>query len=52
MKKITLLVASLFLVGEMANASENPVFSNNTTITRFDFEEPIAFTERGWLLKV
>ena len=47
MKKITLLVASLFLVGEMANASENPVFSNNTTITRFDFEEPIAFTERG-----
>ena len=47
MKKITLLVASIFLVGSMANASENPVFSDNTTIARFSFEEPIAFTERG-----
>jgi hypothetical protein len=47
MKKITLLVASIFLVGNMANASENPVFSDNTTIERFNFDEPIAFTERG-----
>ena len=47
MKKITLLVASIFLVGSMANASENPVFSTNTTIARFNFDEPIAFTERG-----
>ncbi|MFM9988957.1 hypothetical protein [Flavobacterium sp.] len=47
MKKITLLVASIFLVGNMANASENPVFSDNTTIARFSFDEPIAFTERG-----
>lgn len=47
MKKITLLVASIFLVGSMANASENPVFSDNTTIARFSFEEPISFTERG-----
>ncbi|WP_310557434.1 hypothetical protein [Flavobacterium sp.] len=47
MKKFTLLVASIFLVGSMANASENPVFSDNTTIARFNFDEPIAFTERG-----
>lgn len=47
MKKITLLVASIFLVGSMANASENPVFSDKTTIERFGFDEPIAFTERG-----
>ena len=47
MKKITLLVASIFLVGNMANASENPVFSDKTTIARFNFDEPIAFTERG-----
>jgi hypothetical protein len=47
MRKITLLVASIFLVGSMANASENPVFSDNTTITRFGFDEPIKFTERG-----
>ncbi|WP_300568259.1 hypothetical protein [Flavobacterium sp.] len=47
MKKITLLVASFFLVGSMAVASENPVFSDNTTIARHGFEEPISFTERG-----
>ena len=47
MKKITLLVASIFLVGSMANASENPVFSDNTTDSKFDFDEPISFTERG-----
>jgi hypothetical protein len=50
MKKITLLVASIFLVGSLANASENPVFSdNNKTITnpRYSFDEPISFVERG-----
>ena len=47
MNKITLLVASIFLVGSMANASENPVFSDNTTNLRFDFDEPISFNERG-----
>jgi hypothetical protein len=47
MRKITLLVASIFLVGSMANASENPVFSDNTKIAKFGFDEPIKFTERG-----
>ncbi len=47
MKKFTLLVASFFLVGSMAVASENPVFSDNTTSARFDMDEPISFTERG-----
>lgn len=47
MKKFTLLVASFFLVGSMAVASENPVFSDNATIARFDMDEPISFTERG-----
>ena len=47
MKKITLLVASIFLVGSMANASESPVFSDKVTNSRFDFDEPISFSERG-----
>jgi hypothetical protein len=50
MKKITILVASFLLVGNMAKASENPVFSdNNKTITnpRHNFDEPISFVERG-----
>jgi hypothetical protein len=50
MKKITLLVASIFLVGSLASASENPVFSDNhKTITapRYSFDEPISFVERG-----
>jgi hypothetical protein len=47
MRKFTLLVASFFLVGSMAVASENPVFSDNTTSARFDMDEPISFTERG-----
>ena len=47
MNKITLLVASIFLVGNMANASEKFVFSDNTTNLRFDFDEPISFCERG-----
>ena len=47
MKKITILVASIFLVGSMAQASENPVFSETFTKNSFDFNKPISFTERG-----
>lgn len=49
MKKITLLVASIFLVGSVANASEiiNPSDDNYKTATRFNADEPIQFTERG-----
>jgi hypothetical protein len=38
MKKITLLVASVLLVVNIANAQRND---------RFSFDEPISFTERG-----
>ena len=49
MKKITLLVASLFLVGSVANASEIINISDEvyTIDTRFDENEPIQFSERG-----
>ena len=47
MKKITLLVASIFLVGSLAQASENPVFSETATFNKFGFDEPISFVERG-----
>lgn len=47
MKKITLLVASIFLVGSMAKASENPVFSETNNNLGFGFDEPISFVERG-----
>jgi len=51
-KKITLLVvASIFLVGNMALASENPVFSDNTNRREYYIDyrdaEPIIFRERG-----
>jgi len=51
-KKITLLVvASILLVGSMAYASENPVFSDNTNGRGFYIDyrdaEPIIFKERG-----
>ena len=51
-KKITLLVvASILLVGSMAYASENPVFSDNTNRRGFYIDyrdaEPIIFKERG-----
>lgn len=39
MKKITLLVATVLLVGNVVNATEER--------TRFSFEEPISFVERG-----
>lgn len=54
MKKITLLVASIFLAGSMAHASENHVFSDNNGKGKekgwkVDYRdaEPIKFTERG-----
>lgn len=52
MKKITLLVvASILLVGNMALASENPVFSDNTNRRGYYIDyrdaEPIIFRERG-----
>lgn len=51
-KKITLLVASIFLAGGMAYASENPVFSEGNKEKRMrlvDYRdaEPIVFNERG-----
>lgn len=47
MKKITLLVASILLVGSVANASEIIKTSGEEKRTRFSFDEPISFTERG-----
>ncbi|TGD58859.1 hypothetical protein [Flavobacterium humi] len=52
MRNFTLLVASFFLVGNMASASENPVFSDNTgkgPKHAIDYRdaEPISFMERG-----
>lgn len=52
MKKITLLVvASILLVGNLALASENPAFSDNTNRRGYYIDyrdaEPIIFRERG-----
>ena len=52
MKKISLLVvASILLVGNMALASENPIFSDNTNRRGYYIDyrdaEPIIFKERG-----
>ncbi|MDN3677289.1 hypothetical protein QWY90_08170 [Flavobacterium paronense] len=47
MKKITLLVASILLFGSVANASEIIRKSGEEKRTRFSFDEPISFTERG-----
>jgi len=46
MKKITLLVASILLLGNVAKASELN-FTNDNNRTRFSFDEPISFVERG-----
>ena len=46
MKKITLLVASILLIGNVAKASELN-FTDDATRTRFSFDEPISFNERG-----
>lgn len=46
MKKITLLVASILLVGSAANATV--IIKNSVEArTRYSFDEPISFTERG-----
>jgi len=47
MKKITLLVASILLVGSVANASEVIKGSDDRNRSRYSFDEPISFTERG-----
>ncbi len=47
MKKITLLVASILLVGSVANASEIIKNSDGRNRSRYSFDEPISFTERG-----
>nr|WP_294938382.1 hypothetical protein [uncultured Flavobacterium sp.] len=52
MRKITLLVASILLVGSMAYASENPIFSDNNgkgprNVVDYRNAEPIMFMERG-----
>ena len=47
MKKITLLVASILLVGSVANASEVIKKSGEEKRTRYNFDEPISFMERG-----
>jgi hypothetical protein len=52
-KEITLVMASIFLAGSMAYASENPVFSDNqgkaSVKHHVDYRdaEPIKFMERG-----
>ncbi len=48
MKKITLLVASIFLVGSVANASELINFSDDRRFpVSINNAEPIVFVERG-----
>lgn len=47
MKKITLLVASILLVGNVAKASEVIINAGEERGTRMSFDEPISFVERG-----
>lgn len=47
MKNFTFLVASFFLFGGVANASEIIKFSDVANFRNFDNAEPISFTERG-----
>lgn len=47
MKKITLLVASILLVGNVANATEVIKASGEESRTRYSFDKPISFVERG-----
>lgn len=46
MKKITLLVATVLLVGNVVNATEVNTLSEERR-TRYSFDEPISFVERG-----
>ncbi|HNP32997.1 MAG TPA: hypothetical protein PKN96_06865 [Flavobacterium sp.] len=47
MKKITLLVANILLIGSVANASEIIKTSDEERRNNYSFDEPISFTERG-----
>ena len=47
MKKITLLVASIFLIGNVAKASEIVKTADDESRMRISFDEPISFVERG-----
>lgn len=47
MKKITLLVATVLLVGNVAKASEVIKTSAEENRMRYSFDEPISFIERG-----
>ena len=47
MKTITLLVASILLTTGLTNAQERRNSNISVTTTRFSFDEPISFTERG-----
>lgn len=47
MKKITLLVAGIFLFGNVAKASEIINYSGERINSNFSSDDPIEFTERG-----
>ena len=47
MKKITFLVASVLLVGNLAKASEIIITAGVENNMRMSFDEPISFVERG-----
>ena len=47
MKKITLLVASILLLGNVAKASDVKKFDEGNDRHEFNIDEPIVFTERG-----
>ncbi|WP_447635617.1 hypothetical protein [Flavobacterium microcysteis] len=47
MKKITLLVASILFVGNIANAETTHYLGDKNFIANFTMDEPIAFVERG-----
>ncbi|NAS30468.1 hypothetical protein GTQ40_05770 [Flavobacteriaceae bacterium R38] len=47
MKRITLLVASLFLIGGFAHANENIYGKRDGLTKRYRYAKPIKFVERG-----
>ena len=47
MKKITLLVASILLLGNVAKASDVKKFDEGNGRNEYNIDEPIVFTERG-----
>ena len=47
MRTITLLVACILLTTGLTNAQERRNSNTSVTTTRFSFDEPISFTERG-----